>query len=111
MTPSTTPLPLSKKLSAMGVREESVFWYSSNGGIFQPIFPNRYAIASAYQLGELPAVLKAIGKVKGWRTVEQFDENLKIGRVDEWRIKWNKLCRHYSDSPEKGWEYLEELLK
>lgn len=117
------PLPTARAIAALGVKVESdKYW--------QPLASNRLDVwrvscmpkgkypeprFAAYSLGELPAVLKEIARVKGW---EEYSCRVHF-KADQCGIVHTKtvenyfleICRLYSESSGKGWSYLENIIK
>lgn len=123
------PLSTAQKIAELGVKVESEFYYAHEGklvwvGTYRENWRedmwdedfgnctfeywlsqvNGRRIYTAYSLGELPAVLEAIGKVKGWTL-----SHPKYG--PEWKEHFISIARLYAEDPKKGWEYLDNLLK
>lgn len=159
------PLETAKKIAALGVKVESEKkycgghnWYDKNDdGEFREcnntdILDNsdEYChtvgltcefIVAAYTLGELPAVLEAIGKVKRWGFEDRFycgnkDCKQYNDKNNNWVLRgycrfcgimqlqftretgnpnaaffFSEICKLYFKEPKKGWSYLDNLLK
>lgn len=131
------PLPTARAIAALGVKCECFFFRHPVLGICSEadIWDRGETHIGAwdnvdrmYTLGELPAVLEAIGKAKGWtlefeiriekyhklpfpsdQLIESAYDSREI--VSSWTYYFLEICRLYSESPEKGWSYLDNLLK
>lgn len=127
------PLETAKAIAALGVKCEGTYWLAYWETLKGPRFdiltqkgkeklkkPNGgdFLLVQTYLLGELPAVLEAIGKVKGWSedkySVRFGNEHPTLATrysgvaypVNSWKYHWDEICRLYAKDPKKGWGYL-----
>lgn len=138
------PLPIAQAIAALGVKVESELHWKYATDFAVKNFPNIFsdyipelikekwiqdpaaAVTSspAYTLGELPAVLEAIGKMKGWekeescfacKNLSKFCKNENYEGCGPFfmavQYEFLEICRLYVEEPKKGWEYLSNLLK
>lgn len=119
----TLSLPVCRKLSDMGIEVEAEKSYTPNvprddatyqlmevsqQGRFN-LIRNGYDVIRAYQLDELPAVLREIGEKKGWSQRKLTRHNDSIGErklmpkeVPEWEYHWYKICSLYASTGSLG---------
>lgn len=125
MNNHTTPLPLSKKLAAMGIEIDSLFYWvlpdqrgSSKTVEYEVWQKQEWTIETlecpAYLLHEIPNVLQEAGKIKRWKGTGVYlckTDGSKEREIERWEMEWMEICKLFSEKPESAWSYLEKLIK
>lgn len=109
-----TPIALSKKLAELGVEVESESYYlnglirTSKQEFNQAKWDNKNSKTKnqayyRYTLSDMPEVLKAVGEKKSGHKLNNLGEYTA-------KVRFEYICSLYYDSPNKAWQYLEDLL-
>jgi hypothetical protein len=95
-------LELAKRLKELGVKQESLFYYGNEGGLF---YRKEYSIAfriySAFTVSELGEMLPSSFE-------HEIEEEFNIFNFIEWKIDGKFMCNYYSSFPKKIYHISQE---